>query len=67
MKVRSFVALLLLLSGALQAQVIPQNAVTISTYGYSVMTKNNNKTIGLLYEGKGDLYFLKGSIKDISK
>lgn len=38
-----------------------------STYGYSVMTKINNKTIGLLYEGKGDLYFLRVPVKDISK
>jgi sialidase-1 len=38
-----------------------------STYGYSVMTKIDNKTIGLLYEGKGDLYFLRVPVKDISK
>jgi sialidase-1 len=31
------------------------------------MTKIDNKTIGLLYEGKGDLYFLRVPVKDISK
>jgi sialidase-1 len=38
-----------------------------ASYGYSVMTKIDNKTIGLLYEGKGDLYFLRIPVKDISK
>jgi sialidase-1 len=38
-----------------------------ASYGYSVMTKIDNKTIGLLYEGKGDLYFLRVPVKDISK
>jgi hypothetical protein len=31
------------------------------------MTKIDNKTIGLLYEGKGDLYVLRVPVKDISK
>jgi len=38
-----------------------------ASYGYSVMTKIDKKTIGLLYEGKGDLYFLRVPVKDISK
>jgi sialidase-1 len=28
-------------------------------YGYSVMTKIDDNTVGLLYEGTGDLYFLR--------
>jgi sialidase-1 len=36
-------------------------------YGYSVMTKIDDRTIGLLYEGTRDLYFMRIPVKDISK
>lgn len=34
-------------------------------YGYSVMCKTDNHTIGLLYEGSRDLYFIRIPVKDI--
>jgi sialidase-1 len=36
-------------------------------YGYSVMTKIDDNTIGFLYEGNRDLYFMRIPLKDISK
>lgn len=36
-------------------------------YGYSCLTKIDNNTIGLLYEGSKDLYFVKIPVKDIIK
>jgi len=38
-----------------------------NTYGYSVMTRIDDNTIGLLYEGIRDLYFMRIPVKDISK
>lgn len=34
-------------------------------YGYSVLTKIDNNTIGLLYEGEGQLYFLRIPVNDV--
>lgn len=36
-------------------------------FGYSVMTKIDANTIGFLYEGNRDLYFMRIPVKDISK
>jgi sialidase-1 len=36
-------------------------------FGYSVMTKIDDNTIGFLYEGNRDLYFMRIPVKDISK
>lgn len=35
------------------------------TFGYSVMVRLDEKTIGLLYEGQRDLYFIRVPVKDI--
>lgn len=37
------------------------------TYGYSALTKIDNNTIGLLYEGNGELYFVRIPVKEIIK
>ena len=37
------------------------------TFGYSALTKINDHTIGILYEGERDLYFLRIPVKDIIK
>ncbi|MCU0376271.1 MAG: glycoside hydrolase [Chitinophagaceae bacterium] len=36
-------------------------------YGYSCLTQADDKHIGMLYEGKGDLYFVKIPLKSILK
>ncbi|QPH40562.1 sialidase family protein [Pedobacter endophyticus] len=36
-------------------------------YGYSALTKIDHKTIGFLYEGAGDLYFVRVPVSDIIK
>ncbi|MES2416693.1 MAG: exo-alpha-sialidase [Bacteroidota bacterium] len=38
-----------------------------STYGYSSLTKIDDQTIGILYEGTRDLYFLRIPVNDIIK
>jgi sialidase-1 len=38
-----------------------------STFGYSSLTKIDDNTIGLLYEGEGELYFLRIPVSDIIK
>jgi sialidase-1 len=35
------------------------------TYGYSALTKVDDRTIGILYEGERDLYYLRVPIEDI--
>ena len=35
------------------------------TFGYSVMTRIDEFTIGLLYEGRGDLYFMRIPVNDL--
>jgi sialidase-1 len=35
------------------------------SYGYSTMTRIDDHTIGLLYEGTRDLYFMRIPVKDI--
>ena len=37
------------------------------TYGYSALTKIDNNTIGIFYEGERDLYFLRIPVGDIIK
>lgn len=37
------------------------------SYGYSALTKINDKTLGLLYEGNGSLLFVKLPVQDIIK
>jgi sialidase-1 len=37
------------------------------SYGYSCLTKIDNNTIGILYEGVRDLYFVKIPVSDIIK
>ena len=37
------------------------------TYGYSALTKIDDNTIGILYEGERDLYFLRIPVSDIIK
>ena len=37
------------------------------TYGYSALTKIDSNTIGILYEGERDLYFLRIPVKEIIK
>jgi len=36
-----------------------------SSFGYSVMVRLDEKTIGLLYEGIRDLYFVRVPVKEI--
>lgn len=36
-------------------------------YGYSVLTKIDDNTLGILYEGERDLYFLRVPVSDIIK
>ena len=46
----------------------PANQLLIDSrtcYGYSSLTKIDNQTIGILYEGTKDLYFLKIPVSDI--
>lgn len=48
----------------------PANQVLIdsrTSYGYSSLTKIDDQTIGILYEGTRDLYFLKIPVSDIIK
>lgn len=37
------------------------------TYGYSTLTKIDDQTLGLLYEGERDLYFIRVPVADIFK
>jgi sialidase-1 len=36
-------------------------------YGYSVLVRIDENTLGLLYEGAGDLYFVRVPIREIIK
>lgn len=48
----------------------PTNQLLIdsrTSYGYSSLTKIDDQTIGILYEGTKDLYFLKIPVSDIIK
>lgn len=47
---------------------LPANALLIdvrNTYGYSSLTQIDEHTLGVLYEGQGDLYFLTIPVMDI--
>ena len=49
---------------------LPANELLIderTCYGYSSLTKINDNTIGLLYEGTKDLYFVKVLVREIIK
>ncbi len=49
---------------------LPANQLLIDErqcYGYSSLTKINNNTIGILYEGTKDLYFVKIPVNEIIK
>lgn len=49
---------------------LPANQVLIderNSYGYSSLTKIDDNTIGLLYEGIKDIYFVKVAVSDIVK
>jgi sialidase-1 len=49
---------------------LPENEVSLdlrSTYGYSALTKIDDNTIGILYEGARDLYFIRVPVSDIIK
>ncbi|HEY1021379.1 MAG TPA: exo-alpha-sialidase [Flavisolibacter sp.] len=49
---------------------LPANEVLVDErfgYGYSSLTKVDNNTIGILYEGSRDLYFVKVPVNDIIK
>ncbi|MGB5028966.1 MAG: sialidase family protein, partial [Chitinophagaceae bacterium] len=49
---------------------LPANQLLIDErqcYGYSSLTKIDDNTIGLLYEGSKDLYFVKVSVNEIIK
>lgn len=49
---------------------LPANQLLIDErqcYGYSSLTKINDNTIGLLYEGTKDLYFVKVAVSEIIK
>ena len=49
---------------------LPANEVALdyrSSYGYSVLTKIDDNTIGILYEGTGGLFFLRVPVSDIIK
>ena len=49
---------------------LPANELLLDarlTYGYSSLTKIDNNTIGILYEGERDLYFLRIPVNDIIK
>jgi sialidase-1 len=37
------------------------------TYGYSALTKIDDNTIGILYEGQRDMYFMRVPVSDIVK
>ena len=47
---------------------LPANAVLVDErfcFGYSSLTKIDDNTIGLLYEGTRDLYFVKVPVSEI--
>ena len=49
---------------------LPENQVALdyrSSYGYSVLTKIDDNTIGILYEGIGGLLFLRVPVNEIIK
>ena len=49
---------------------LPANQLLVDerrSYGYSVLTKIDDNTIGILYEGIRDLYFVRIPVKDIIK
>ena len=49
---------------------LPVNQVLVDArpcYGYSSLTKIDDHTIGILYEGTKDLYFVKLPVSDIIK
>jgi sialidase-1 len=49
---------------------LPENEIALdfrSTYGYSALTKIDDHTIGILYEGARDLYFMRIPVSDIIK
>ncbi|MEP6750792.1 MAG: sialidase family protein [Bacteroidota bacterium] len=49
---------------------LPKNQLLIderTTFGYSALTKIDDNTIGILYEGDRDLYFVRVPVKDIIK
>jgi sialidase-1 len=49
---------------------LPQNELPIdyrSSFGYSALTKVDDNTIGILYEGTRDLYFIRVPVNDIIK
>lgn len=49
---------------------LPENEVALdfrSTFGYSALTKIDDHTIGILYEGVRDLYFIRVPVSDIIK
>ncbi|MBB1286404.1 exo-alpha-sialidase [Flavisolibacter sp. BT320] len=49
---------------------LPANQVLVDErfgFGYSSLTKVDNNTIGILYEGSRDLYFVKVPVRDIIK
>jgi sialidase-1 len=49
---------------------LPANQLLIDErmcYGYSSLTKVDDNTIGILYEGTKDLYFVKVQVNDIIK
>jgi sialidase-1 len=49
---------------------VPSNQLLIDerrTFGYSALTKIDNNTIGLLYEGIRDLYFIRIPVNEIIK
>jgi sialidase-1 len=49
---------------------LPANQLLVDerrSFGYSALTKIDDNTIGLIYEGNRDLYFLRIPVKDIIK
>ena len=49
---------------------LPANEVLVDErfgFGYSSLTKVDNNTIGILYEGSRDLYFIRVPVSDIIK
>lgn len=49
---------------------LPQNELALdyrNTFGYSALTKIDDNTIGILYEGSRDLYFIRVPVSDIIK
>lgn len=49
---------------------LPENQLLLDSrtgYGYSALTRIDDNTVGILYEGERDLYFLRIPVRDIIK